>query len=576
MFKHLFARLTVTQKLLLIAGLVGIWLTMVMGSTIYAQYRAIQSVTEVIENQQPAITITLKLKAAIKDASTALGFYLLTGKDHYKTVYLNNLNQYQRYIDQLKALPAVKYDENSLFMVKDIEEDLIEFGQYKKETLLKDGQNNNIELDPAHQYRQHVAQIIEKKLGPAYEHLSVDLDLMVSIHQAHIDEANKNTLSLMKNNISNTIIFTCIGTLLGLIYLYFVNKIIIKPLKRSVSAMAEISEHGDLNQSLPFTGNDEFAALATAFNGFVTKIKGVVDLVISSSDNLVVESKQLSEATGQSAHQVEQQKAQIDACIESFNGMTQMLSGITQHTSGAVDAVQEVRHSAEQGRDIVANTVNAINQVANQVEDASNAVQNLDSLSEGIGDIVTVIKGITEQTNLLALNAAIEAARAGEHGRGFAVVADEVRKLSSTVQEQTGQIHAEIEKLQHNVKNVVKIMAAGRTEARATVELASQAGEALDTITQSVITITDQITKISAAANSNNQQAAEISSALHGIGKIADDTAQTAQQASSTGNEFTFLSHQLKDLVNQILLSHKDKEETGDNTEQNNDNTTLF
>jgi methyl-accepting chemotaxis protein len=397
--------------------------------------------------------------------------------------------------------------------------------------------------------------LIKTRIAPLEHHLSGDLESLIHLQSQAIARANKAHTTDLKKSSDTVLVMTITIMCLSLLGLLLANRIVIRPLQRAQQAMTSIAEQGDLNQTLPEQGNDEFTHLARGFNSFVAKIKGVVDLVIGSSENLVQESSKLREITGHNHQRVIQQSEKIREMGETFQEMNQTLEGITAHSAEATEAAHQASAQADDGRQIMARTVDAIKQVATEADDATTAIETLDSLSKGIGGIVTVITGITEQTNLLALNAAIEAARAGEAGRGFAVVADEVRGLSAQVQKQTGEIQEQIAKLQAGVKEAVQRMSSGREQAHATAELATQAGDTLAGILQAVDTITEMNTRVAEATDAHKSQAGVITTSLAQVQQIAEESAESAEAASGISNEFAIMSQQLKDLVTQFLLS---------------------
>lgn len=442
-----------------------------------------------------------------------------------------------------------------------------------------------IKLHTAENWRRDTF-LIKTRIAPLVHHLSSDLESLIGRQSQAITQANKAHMADMKENSDTALVMAITVIGLSILGLLLANRIVIRPLQRAQQAMTTIAEQGDLKQNLPVQGNDEFAHLARGFNSFVAKIKGVVDLVIHSSENLVQESSKLREITDHNRQRVTQQSEKIREMGETFQEMNQTLEGITAHSAEATEAAHQASAQADDGRQIMARTVDAIKQVAAEADDATAAIETLDSLSKGIGSIVSVITGITEQTNLLALNAAIEAARAGDAGRGFAVVADEVRGLSAQVQKQTREIQEQIAKLQTGVKEAVQRMSNGREQAHATAELATQAGDTLAGILQTVDTITEMNTRVAEATDAHKSQAGEITINLAQVQQIAEESAESAEAASSIGNEFAIMSQQLKDLVTQFLLNNHKQRATKQLSESppantgatppNDDEVTLF
>ena len=203
---------------------------------------------------------------------------------------------------------------------------------------------------------------------------------------------------------------------------------------------------------------------------------------------------------------------------------------------------------------MVNQVLDAIKDQANNVNNVSAVIEKLGEKSENISAVLSVITGISEQTNLLALNAAIEAARAGEQGRGFAVVADEVRTLSQRIQQEAKEIRELIDQLQQGARAAVDAMANGREETLATVELATKAGDALQSITESVATITETNSVIAEATENQNQRAITVNQHVSAMTQVAEEALSTVHAAAASGNEFRIMADQLHDLVDQFLL----------------------
>ena len=227
---------------------------------------------------------------------------------------------------------------------------------------------------------------------------------------------------------------------------------------------------------------------------------------------------------------------------------------MAQNASNAAEGAREADREAQKGREVVNMATQAINALANEVENAAGVIHQVENNSESIGSILEVIRGISEQTNLLALNAAIEAARAGEQGRGFAVVADEVRSLASKTHESTEEIHSMIEQLRASTHSAVDVMKLGQQRAMEAVEHATSAAGSLDAITNAVSTINEMNTQIAAAANEQNSVAEQINSNVVRISEIANETATGSQQTSQASAEVANHVHELQAQVSRFQI----------------------
>jgi methyl-accepting chemotaxis protein len=232
--------------------------------------------------------------------------------------------------------------------------------------------------------------------------------------------------------------------------------------------------------------------------------------------------------------------------------MEQTAANVAQNALQAANSTQEADKQAIEGSSVVNNAVNTINALANEVTEASEVIQKLEEDSEGIGRVVEVITNIAEQTNLLALNAAIEAARAGEQGRGFAVVADEVRTLATRTHEATQEIQSMIESLQHQSRGAAAVMNRSREKAETSVSEAARAGAVLEEITVAVGTITEMNNQISVAANEQSAVSAEMSKNVVSINEVSDQTADNSELIAKASDVLSDLAGNLQGLVNQF------------------------
>jgi len=342
---------------------------------------------------------------------------------------------------------------------------------------------------------------------------------------------------------------------LGMGLAWVIARSIVKPLCETVARLDDIAQgEGDLTQRLPVEGKNELTQLAVAFNAFVSKIQDVVRQVAGATSQLAAASEELSATADQTTNQVRRQQNETDQVATAMNEMTATVQEVARNATDAAAAARETDQEASAGRDVVGATIRSIESLASEVENAAGVIQRLSADSEEIGKVLDVIRGIAEQTNLLALNAAIEAARAGEQGRGFAVVADEVRTLASRTQESTHTIQEMIERLQGNASSAVTVMEKGRVQASGSVQQAAKAGESLKTITGAVARITDMNTQIASAAEEQSAVAEEINRNVVNISQAVDETASGSQQISTASDELARLAAELQGMVGQFKV----------------------
>ena len=311
---------------------------------------------------------------------------------------------------------------------------------------------------------------------------------------------------------------------------------------------------GNLTARLKIKGNDEMQLIASDFNSMAEKFEALVQQIVSATSQLAAASEEVAVISQQSAANLNNQRSETEQVATAMNEMSATVQEVARNAGDASGAATNADNEAKAGNLIVGQASHSIDDLAKEVENASGVINQLSNDSDKIGSVLDVIKGIAEQTNLLALNAAIEAARAGEQGRGFAVVADEVRTLAGRTQESTQEIESMIDKLQSGAKNAVTAMEAGREKASVGVEQTKQAGEALAAITRAVTTISEMNTQIASAAEEQSATTEEMNKNIININQIADETANSADQSTSASAELSKLAAELQHLVSQFKI----------------------
>ena len=343
------------------------------------------------------------------------------------------------------------------------------------------------------------------------------------------------------------VVFGVIGVGLGNAFL--------RPLQQIKANLDDIAAgEGDLTRRLPITSEDELGQLAGSFNRFVEKVHGLVRQIVEMTGQLTELVGQVSEQAQRSEQAMSQQRHETDQVATAINEMSAAAHEVAKSAQNAAEAAQQTDREGQAAKTVVDGSIQRIHSL---VEDIRSSGVSLDSLQQDVQSIVSVldvIRSIAEQTNLLALNAAIEAARAGEAGRGFAVVADEVRALASRTQQSTQEIQGMIDRLQQGTQESVTSMRRSSDAGELTSEQANKAGESLDAIAQLIGTINAMNAQIASAAEEQTAVAEEINRSVHQIAVAVDSVADETERGAQTARSLAGLGERLGALVRQFRI----------------------
>ena len=349
------------------------------------------------------------------------------------------------------------------------------------------------------------------------------------------------------------ILVSVLASLMTVLLAWLLTRSIVTPLNRAVQA-AETIAGGNLTKVIEIDGKDEPARLLGALAAMQTNLRQTIEQIAGSATQLGAAAEELSTVTEEASRGLQQQNNEIEQAATAVNEMTAAVEEVARNAVSTSEASSQSTQAAREGRDRVVETVNAIQTMTHDVQNTSVMIEGLAAQGRDIGKVLDVIRAIAEQTNLLALNAAIEAARAGEAGRGFAVVADEVRALAHRTAQSTQEIEKMVAGIQNGTGQAVSSMQQSNQRTQSTLEMARAAGVALEQITQSIHLINERNLVIASASEEQAQVSREVDRNLVNIRDLATQSATGANQTSVATHELSRLAVDLNAMVARFVI----------------------
>ncbi|MGD8939429.1 MAG: methyl-accepting chemotaxis protein [Gammaproteobacteria bacterium] len=622
------------------------------------------------QDYQPTLMAAMNLRAALKETTTALGFYLLTQRPHYLQSYEDYLRRLDVAIDNLRQTPLLQRDTEVAETVADVEAGLNEFKSYKAKMvqlaqnltdnfsalgyagsninplsremlqaisnmllseqeeaanaerrkllnamadlrylwssvinnariymfygnddalsnvylfiqgakdLLAKIQNMGVALtfeqeeaipflkDAISKWENHLkavvdlhkgdkvrmdAYLIRTEVSPVLDRIDNKLQRLSHYLRDRTNNSSQELIAQTQTT-TNVVSFLLVaGIGVGIMLAWLMTRMIVTPIRVVAAAMEDIADgDGDLSRRLNVSGSDEVALLASGFNRFVEKTQHIIRQVSESVGQLDAATGEMTHITDTTTRTMMQQKQQTTLVADAVNEMSAAAQEVAQNAEQTAQAAQHADQETHHSRQIVDQAIAGVDELGDDIRQTGEVIQKLGDDVQQIGAVIGVIRDVTEQTNLLALNAAIEAARAGEQGRGFAVVADEVRTLATRTKESTDTIIEKVETLIRDAKLAVDRMQTNTDKAKAVIGLANNAGETLTSVTQAVANINSMTEQIAQAVDQQWKVAQTVNANIENIIQLSDSADQAANQVAGNSHGLQRLSENLNTLV---------------------------
>ena len=395
--------------------------------------------------------------------------------------------------------------------------------------------------------------LINTRIKDGTDQMGEQLNKLIAINKAGATAADAQAKEQFAFATNGIIVVSAVAALMTVLLAWLLTRSIVTPLNRAVLA-AETIASGNLSKVIEVDGNDEPARLLGALATMQTNLRKTIEQIAGSATQLGAAAEELSTVTQEASRGLQQQNNEIEQAATAVNEMTAAVEEVARNAVSTSEASNQSTQAAREGRDRVVETVGAIQTMTHDVQNTSVMIEGLAAQGRDIGKVLDVIRAIAEQTNLLALNAAIEAARAGEAGRGFAVVADEVRALAHRTAQSTQEIEKMVAGIQNGTGQAVSSMQQSNQRTQSTLEMARAAGVALEQITQSIQLINERNLVIASASEEQAQVSREVDRNLVNIRDLATQSAAGANQTSAATHELSRLAVDLNAMVARFVI----------------------
>jgi len=485
---------------------------------------------------------TLSVARALEQQSDAVRAFVITGNENQ----LKDLDAAEsrfrdsaRTLDQLLTLDGEKDIWSRLKQQSD---------RFRSET------TRSVDLTRRGKTKEAAHQLFTRENVKLREELRESIDELLSFEDKLKQDSTGEQSALESRIQFATLILCSLGLVIGSIWSVLMTRAITRNVSRMMSMIQEIAANNLAVEDMAITGRDEVGTAAAALNAMKNNLRAMIHSIASTAEHVAAASEEISSSAVQQAQSAETQKGQTAQISAAMQEMSSSVQQVSENANASAEAARRAAETARSAGAIADQTLTKMHAIAGSVSATAHKIENLGKSSDQIGRIVNVINDIADQTNLLALNAAIEAARAGEQGRGFAVVADEVRKLAERTTKATKEIAAMIENIQEETRTAVGAMEEGTLHVEEGVKTTAQAGEALKQIIQMAEEVREMVTHIAAATAQQSTTSDQVNNSMEQISRLVTESAVGAQESAKACQDLSELALDLQRMVGNFKL----------------------
>ncbi len=523
------------RKLLYIFS--GSLLLLIAGSTTFLAYTAWQSEQLLVEQHiaQERLSTFQELQINIADLKSTAFAAAITRRKEQEQAFEHSKDKLLRSIEKLSSGEFKK-------VIKRLQIKVSAFTAVMAD--VKRGLREKDSAPAITNFRNDLVPLIEA-INTIINTQLTELEARMAMSADRVDANNAKM-------VQSAVVLLGVALVFGAAMSLLLIRAIARPIKRLCSAMAGVEMESDLTRRCEVKSKDELGEMARTFNSMLDKFQDIITKVGASTQRVTTSAQKMSAISEQSRDSIEQQRLSSDSISSAVMQLASSAEEMSNSAQQAAEAAEHARTEVGQGKVVVSNTIESVDSMADQMRDAVTAMETLSDKSKRIETVMQTIETIADQTNLLALNASIESARAGEHGRGFAIVATEVRELANQVQASTRETRELVDGLQRSASHSLQTIQQGHETIQHTVAQADKTSQALDNINSAVDTISVMNQDISQATEEQGRVTEEINVMVSTIHQLTTDSAEDAEQVAAASDELSGLAAQLQDLVNRF------------------------